>query len=143
MKSLLALILSVSLVALASPVIAGDRGYFATDNEPIYGTWVNMDYTMAPAKRLVIKPDGTIGVFYNLDSKTPDWRARYLISGKWTDAAGNIMYKTHFVGNWGGEGYGLHKISNSGKTREAVMNPTEHPKEIDPKSGSYTIYYRK
>jgi hypothetical protein len=143
MKSFLALILSVTFVAIAANVIAGERGYFATDNEPIYGTWVNMDYTMNPAKRLVCKPDGTIEYYDNVDLKTPNYRARYLISGKWTDKAGNIMYKMHFVGNWGGEGYALIRISNSGKTRETVVNLYAHPKEIDPNSPSYLIFYRK
>jgi hypothetical protein len=143
MKSLLVLILGVTLVALAASVMAAERGYFATDNEPLYGTWVNMDYTSRPAQRLVFKLDGTFEVFYNVDSKNPNFRGRYLITGRWNDAAGNIMYKTCFVGNWGFEGYGLHRISNSGNTREAVVNPYEHSKEIDPKVGSYTIYFRK
>ena len=45
MKSILALILSIVLVAFAAAhVIAGEWGYFGKDQEEFYGTWVNMDY---------------------------------------------------------------------------------------------------
>jgi hypothetical protein len=44
MKSILALILSIVLVASAGQVTAGEWGYFAKDQEELYGAWVNMDY---------------------------------------------------------------------------------------------------
>jgi hypothetical protein len=104
MKSLFGFILGVTLVTLAPSVKAGERRYFATENEPLYGTWVNMDYTCGPYQKLVLKADGTFGSFYNVDPKNPGFRGRYLITGRWNDAAGNIMCRTHFVGNWGEEG---------------------------------------
>jgi hypothetical protein len=143
MKLLFGLIMSVTVLALAASVMAGERGYLATENEPLYGTWVNMDYTCGPYQKVVLKADGTFESFYNIDSKNRGLRGRYLITGRWNDAGGNIMYKTHFVGNWGEEGYALHKISDSGKTREGVWDPYEPPKEINPNLTSYTIYFRR
>ncbi len=68
---------------------------------------------------------------------------RYLITGKWTNPEGNIMYKDHWVGDWGEEGYSLSKISNSGKTLEYVSDRYKHPNKIDPKHPFYRKYTRK
>lgn len=142
MKSPLALILSVTLLAFASDVIAGETAYFAKDNEALYGTWVNMDYFTRPPQKLIHKPDGTGESFKDVDSKEPNWRIRYLITGRWYDSKGNIMYKSHWIGDWGEEGYSLSRVSNSGKTLEYVFGHDGYPKVIDPKSTYYRKYTR-
>lgn len=145
MKSILALILSVILLTFAADSIAFNADklfHFAGDNEELYGTWINMDYTGRPAQKLVFNPDGTAGSSASVDLDT-HWKIRYLIVGKWTDSEGNIMYKSHWVGNWREEGFSLHKISNSGGTLEYVFDHDDYPKEIDPKHSNYRKYTRK
>ena len=44
MKSFTTFLLSLILVAFLGPVLAGENEYKATDNEELFGTWVNMDY---------------------------------------------------------------------------------------------------
>ena len=139
MKSLLALILSITLVAFTADAFAGENAYFAKDNEPLYGTWINMDYRSRPAQKITFNSNGTVGASYQAASIEPNRRMKYLITGKWTDSKGNIMYKEHWVGNWGEEAYSLIKISNSGNTLEYVFDHDKYPKEVDPKH----IYYRK
>ena len=145
MKLILALILNLTLVIfIATDGIAGEWGYFAKDNEEFYGTWINIDYQSGmPAHKLVYKPDGTIDVFTVPNIKLPNYKGRYLITGKWTDSENNIWYKVHWVRGGGhGEGYSLCMISNSGKTMEFVFD-TKYPSEIDPKNNLYRKYTRE
>lgn len=142
MKSILALILSITLMAFTADAFAGERGYFAKDKEELYGTWINMEYGDRPAQKVVYNPDGTGGGASSINIE-PYWKFRYLITGKWTDPEGNIMYKEHWVGDWREEAYSLIKISNSGKTLEMVSDPDKYPSEIDPKNNLYRKYTRK
>jgi len=142
MKTILALILSLTLVAFTADSIAGEWGYYAKDNEELYGTWINMDYKGMPAQKIVTKPDGTEDIFMSANLKKPSYKSRYLITGKWTDSESNIWYKIHWVGDWHKEGYSLIRISNSGKTSESVSD-TKYPSEIDPKNNLYRKYTRE
>ena len=145
MKSILTWILSLALVFAAADSMAfnADKWFhFAGDNEELYGTWINMDYTGRPPQKTVFNPDGTAGSSASVDFD-PYWKIRYLIVGKWTDSEGNIMYKSHWVGNWREEGFSLYKISNSGDTLEYVFDHDDYPKEIDPKHTYYRKYNRK
>ena len=142
MKLILALILSVALLAFTVDSIAGERGYFAKDNEELYGTWINMEYKGMVPQKIVRKPDGTSEIFISADLKKPSYKARYLITGKWKDSDNNIWYKIHWVGEWSTEGYSLLKISNSGKSLEYVTD-TKYPTEIDPKNIHYRKYTRE
>lgn len=143
MKSILALVLGVILISFTADVLAEEINYFARDDEALYGTWVNLDYTSDPHQKLVYNPDGTAWIADNADSKLPDYRIRYLITGRRKDSQGNIMYKTRWVGNWGDDGYSLCRISNSGNTLEIMTAHAERPKEFDPKSSKYRKYTRK
>jgi hypothetical protein len=53
------------------------------------------------------------------------------------------MYKDHWVGDWGEEGYSLLRVSNSGNTLEYVFDNDKHPDKIDPKHVYYRKYTRK
>ena len=136
--------MSVTLVAFTADSLAGEWGYYAKDNEEFYGTWVNPDYKDMPAhaQKVVRKPDGTSEIFTSATLKKPNYKIRYLITGKWTDSENNIWYKVHWVGDWRTEGYSLYKISNSGKTLEYVTD-TKYPSEIDPKNNLYRKYTRE
>ena len=139
MKSILALVLSIVIFAFATQVIAGEWGYFAKDQEELYGTWVNMKYVSSIPQKIVYKPAGTFNCFKDINSKAPCYGGRYLITGKWSDSDGNIFYKSNWVGDWGEEAYQITKISNSGKTLELVLGYDEPPKNID----SANVWYRK
>ena len=143
MKSILALILIITLMAFTADAFAGERAYFAKDKEELYGTWINMDYLSKPSQKKVFNSDGTGGSSSQADSKELMWKFRYLITGKWTVSDGNIMYKDHWVGDWGEEGYSLHKISNSGNTLEIVFDKDTYPNKIDPKHPFYRKYTHK
>jgi hypothetical protein len=143
MKSIIILVLSLILCAFTMDVFAGGDYYFARDDEELYGTWVNLYYGTNPPQKLVYNPNGTGWSAINANSKLPDWKIRYLITGRWKDSQGNIMYKTHWVGNWGDDGYSLCRISNSGNTLEYMNSHIDYPKEIDPKSSYYRKYNRK
>jgi len=143
MKSLLFLILSISLAAFAIVALAGETEYFAKDNEQLYGTWINMDYDTRPPQKLVYNPDGTAWSSMIANSKKPMWRIKYLITGKWEDSKGNIMYKSHWVGDWGEEAFQLSRISNSGNTLEYMFSNDDYPKEIVPEDFFYRKYTRK
>jgi hypothetical protein len=143
MKSTLAFILIITLMAFTADAFAGERAYFAKDNEELYGTWINMDYLSKPSQKVVFNSDGTGGSSSQADSKELMWKFRYLITGKWTGPDGNILYKDHWVGDWGEEGYSLLKISNSGKTLEYVSDRYKHPNKIDAKHPFYRKYTRK
>ena len=56
MKSFSNLIVILILVAFSGTVLAGENVYKATDNEELFGTWVNMDYTGGmPPQMLIYK----------------------------------------------------------------------------------------
>ena len=143
MKSLLALILCLVLVAISGSALAGGyrRPYVATDKEELYGTWVNMDYGSgygAYRQKRIINPDGTEEHFGTGTTKKPHRIGRYLITRKWSDPQGDIWYKSHWVrGSTIGEGFSLIKISNSGKTLEYVFDTREYPTKIDPEHDYY------
>lgn len=142
MKSILALILGVILLAFTTDSIAKEWGYYAKDKEELYGTWINLDYGGVRPQKVVWKPDGTGGSFPSANLEKPTYKIRYLITGKWTDSESNIWYKTHWVLETNMEGYSLIKISNSGQTLEYVYD-TKPPTEIDPKDNLYRKYTRE
>ena len=143
MKSILALILGIVFFAFATEVIAGEWGYFAKDQEELYGTWVNMKYGSCIPQKIIYKPVGTFNCFRDANSKVPDDGGRYLVTGKWSDSEGNIFYKSNWVGDWGEEAYQITKISSSGNTLEFMLGYDEPPKNIDPANIWYRKYNRK
>jgi hypothetical protein len=143
MKSIIGLIFSLTLVVFAADSIANEYYYFATDDEPLYGTWINSKYQIRPPQKTIYNPDGTGGSASKIDAEKLKWRFRYLITGRWTDDDGNIMYKSHWVGDWKAQGYELFRISNSGNTLEYVFHSEKYPEKIDPEHRSYRIYTRK
>jgi hypothetical protein len=142
MKSILALILGVILLAFTADSIAKEWGYYAKDKEELYGTWINLDYKNIRSAKIVWKPDGTTDTFKSANLEKSSYTGRYLITGKWTDSESNIWYRTHWVLDTNMEGYSLIKISNSGQTLEYVYD-TKPPTEIDSKDNLYRTYTRE
>jgi len=143
MRSLFALILSLTLVAFSGTVLAGENEYKATDNEELFGTWVNMDYKDDMYVQMIIFKLGEYGLYSSVNDNEPMWTAEYRISQKWTDAKGNIWYKHRFKAGAMGSGFELCKISESGKTLEYIFSQWEYPKELDTNSEYYRKYNRK
>jgi hypothetical protein len=151
MKSLLALAISATLIFSVVNALAGEKSYVATDNEELYGTWVNTNYSAEKGwthtlhtQRIVFSDDWTFERFTWADRDVSEWKDWYKITDKWIDSEGNVWYRVHWqYFYW--EHYGLFKISDSGKKCEFVTDPIEYgyPKKIDPKTISYRIYYRK
>ena len=146
MKSFSNLIVILILVAFSGTVSAGENVYKATDNEELFGTWVNMDYqegvqTHSPQK-LIIKL-GECGLYLSANDNEPMWTEEIHISHKWTDSKGNIWYKHRWKAGGMGSGFTLSKISESGKTLEYIYSQWEYPKELDINSEYYRVYYRK
>jgi len=102
-----------------------------------------MEYYTRPMQKIIYNFDGTTTQYTQADSDKPAFKSKYLVTGKWTDSEGNIMYKTHWVGNWREEGYSLIKISNSGSILEYVSNVRDYPNKIDPNHVKYGKYNRK
>ncbi len=143
MKSLLALILCLILVAFAADTFAGEwdkyKPYVAKGTEEIYATWVIVEVKSGPhPKKRIYKP---IGIVEYLFSANPE-AGRYLILNKWADSEGDIWYKKHSVDRYH-EYYSLIKISNSGNTLEIVRTMNDYPTKIDPKHVWYNKYSRE
>ena len=139
MKSILALILSLTFVAYTAGALAEERVDIVQDNEELYGMWINLDKSKPPQKQ-IFKSDGTI----EFSSGATKWRARYLITGKWKDSQGNIFYRYHSVDDpYGLESYTLVEISNSGNTLETMRDSETYPTEIEPEVPFYRKYTRK
>ena len=131
------------IIAFSGTVLAGENVYKATDNEELFGTWVNMDYTGGMPPQMIIFKPGEYDDYSAVNDKESMWTAGYLISNKWTDAKGNIWYKTRWKAGMMGSGFSLCKISESGKTLEYIYSQWEYPKELDIDSEYYRVYYRK
>ena len=144
MKSFSNLIVIFILVAFSGTILAGENEYKATENEELFGTWVNMEYTSAESPpQMAIFKLGENEYYSSVKDKEPMFTAEFLISHKWTDAKGNIWYKAKWKAGMMGSGFSLIKISESGKTFESNHSQWEHPKEIDINSEYYRKYNRK
>lgn len=147
MKFFTNLFFSLILVAFTGTIWAGENEYKATDNEELFGTWVNMDYqegenlTHAPQK-LILKP-GESELYSSINDTEPMWTEEINISHKWTDAKGNIWYKYRWKAGKIGSGFTLSKISESGKTLEYIYSQWEYPKKLDVNSEYYRVFHRK
>jgi hypothetical protein len=143
MKSFSGLILCIILVALAPTVLAEENEYSATDNEELFGKWYLVDYTDGTPPQMVILGPGSWNGYYSVDDEEPGWKANNLITHKWTDAKGNIWYKTQWRVIHFHRGFSLFKISDSGKILEHIYSEWEYPNEINNSNDNYRIYRRK
>jgi hypothetical protein len=123
------------------------KAYVPKDDEELYGTWVNEDYSggLFGMRKRSIHPDRTWEVFNFATDTTSGWRGTVTITDKWTDSEGNIWYKTYLerADREGIEDYRLCKISSSGSAYEYVTSHVDYPTEMDSGHYTYRIYYRK
>lgn len=139
MKSLAVLLSAVAFLVLSGKLSADDKTYAPTDNEELYGVWVNEDYR---GQKIVFYSDGTWGVAFKAKEKAVG-KSPYEIKEKWTDSEGNIWYKATIESPYRGSGYLLVRLSNSGNTYESVWDGAECPKKIDQNAAYYRIRYRQ
>lgn len=91
MKTKSAILISAALLLLISIVTFGDDKYVPKPNEELFGTWINKD--MQPQKSENF--DGGYKDYSQLsDSEPTGGEGTEQIMTKWTDAAGDIWYKT-------------------------------------------------
>ena len=143
MKSFSIFLLSLILVVFSITVLAGENEYKATDNEDLFGTWVNIDYTDGMIAQVYIIRLGENERYSSVNDQEPMWKEESRITHKWTDAKGNIWYRARWNGGLNWSGFVLLNISESGKTLEWVSSQWEHPKEFDINDETYRVYYRK
>ena len=143
-------LLAVMIFSLHCPA----QQYVPTENEGIYGIWVNTSYTQGMGasywasywQKIVQNPDGTIEGYMSAVDMT-HFTGAYTIVAKWTDSQGNILYK--LMTKWGDKTYGrttlyeLHKVSNLGLTLEYITSLDDYATQIDPNHREYHIYYRQ
>jgi hypothetical protein len=131
------------IIAFSGTVLAGENVYKATDNEELFGTWVNMDYGDEMHAQMINFKLGEYGLYSSANDSEPMWTAEYRISQKRTDAKGNIWYEYRWKAGAMGSGFSLLKISDSGKTIEYIFSQWEIPKELDINNENYRTYNRK
>ena len=122
------------------------RKYIPRLNEELYGTWTN---EKGYPQRVVLFAGG-FKQYSRMTDTVPTYSAgTEEIESKWQDAEGNIWYRLYVTDLPGGEKFQtLAKISKSGTVYERVYNevaefsPKSFPAKIDPKSGTYGIWFR-
>jgi hypothetical protein len=118
------------------------------NNEPIYGTWINKDYSgnVPEYAQMYVYYIWGFGETYNRAiDVTPSEKWTYILVEKWTDQQGNTWYK-EYAQSADSSNYSLDRISKDGSVMETLYNMRALPqeRELDPKNyDKYRIYYRR
>lgn len=130
----------------------GQYKYTPNENEELYGTWVNKEYSGSiyyqPQKEVVTAD--RYDWYHLIPDSVPYEGGTYQIDSKWMDAKGNIWYKILCTpdiseGGYAGlKGRWLIELSNSATVWEATWHllPADWPKEIERNVWSHNIRYR-
>ena len=135
--------------------------YIPTENEELYGTWINESVGVERQKS--VNFPGGYKSYEKVSDSSPFEEGTEQIADKWTDSEGNVWYKIINVitlgivpsGPYKGHEYKglkiqcLQKVSNSSTVREwtwvqvPAFDPGLYPNKIDPTdSQHYAIVYR-
>jgi len=125
--------------------------YRPTNNEEMYGTWINEEYNSCvfPGK-LVVNPDRTWEMFVSISDSDPFSTGKFLITDKWTDEEGNVWYKnevyvfSYLEVEYPGDtvsAYEIWKIDKYGTMKENWMGNTDYPTNLAPLRAR--IHYRQ
>ncbi len=119
--------------------------------DPVYGIWVNTNYTgksgLLPVK-LSIEPDGTGAGYQNVSITQPAYLLHHRIHEAWVDRKGDLWIKSiethsYMLAEW----YVLSRISDSGTVLERTKSLNKFPDRIEPVftiySNDYVKYFRK
>ncbi len=148
-----------AVLFMLSLILLGDWNpgkYVAKPNEEIYGTWVNKDNyggVNSPQKE-IITADG-VKKYDKVSDPTPLQKYTKIIDSKWTDAEGNIWYKTYGTVTDGAyKGWtwqGIDKLSKGATVWESnyhgmglgtAFDTVYYPTKIDPLGENYRMEYR-
>jgi hypothetical protein len=148
MKNRTILVVLVTLLALVMCGGCAPGKYTPQANEETYGTWTNPNYAQ---QKVVRSADGTWQNFAYTGDTVPSESGTFQLVKKWKDADGNTWYHEDFKVLKGVYTYNaqrLDKIDKSGKVWETMFmevarfDTDSYPKQLDPKSESYGIFYR-
>jgi hypothetical protein len=148
-KLILGVVSILVVLAFTLSYAEEEKAYVPKDDEEIYGTWVNADYSVGTSGvRLVIGSDGKFAEYGTETSTRPEWSGTFNLTEKWTDSSGeSIWYKAVFsVDQTQTIYYFLIRISDSGTVIESEFRSITYPTKIDPndlRSTNYTIRYRQ
>jgi hypothetical protein len=148
------LLLMVALLFLFGSCATDKMAYRPTDEEEIYGTWIN-DKQQYPQK-MVIFPDMTWEYYTHPYDIFPKAWGTTEFYKKWKDNQWNIWYHTYvtYEGYSGNKQYSqeLDRIYRDGKIWvweleykpivSSGFDPDKFPAKINTESGNYFIFYR-
>jgi hypothetical protein len=132
------------LLVFAVSFAEEQKGYVPKEDEEIYGTWVNTDYSGGTDRfqKYVHHSDGRVEVFSFARGTAPSYEAKRQLTRKWADSEGNVWYEATWERLfWGG--YELIRISKDGDTLESIYDLGNYSTEIDPSHVNYYIYHRE
>jgi hypothetical protein len=143
---------SVVVLAVAVLIIGcATKPYLSTDDEPLYGTWVNEEYEgYIEGSMFIYYPDGKGLSYGRKTDPEPRWEWRLTIEDKWTDQEGNINYKV--FAKLGDRPYQESladpmrisiKVNPSGDVMEFVAYEGTKYIEVRPSDPRYMILYRQ
>jgi hypothetical protein len=129
--------------------------YVANENEELYGTWTNDQYS---AWQEIVYSPGSSKCYQRIGNSAPTIDCKLEITNKWKDSEGNIWYKsvsTIVGGTWGSNGWEMVTLSKLSKsamvlelvwtspTNEQEMKTPVYPTTMDPKRyEDYGLYNR-
>jgi hypothetical protein len=137
-------ILILAVLVFIGNYAIGEDDYAPTENEEIYGIWVNTDYGTTdkqPNQKIINNPDGTFERYRSTLDLKATITGTYTLTAKWTDSEGNIWYR----GIWKYweyvTEYELDKISKSGTVWEFVREVYDYPTKMGSDASYYFIFY--
>jgi hypothetical protein len=149
MKKVMILLAAGALVLAFALAGCAKKPFMPSDNEVIYGTWIN------PSQQVQknVSFAGGSRDYAGLDDANPSMESETQLEARWVDSDGNTWYKrfgTIIAGQYKGTKWqSLERISKSGERREWVSKivtsfaPENYPKVIDPLDPMYYEYRRR
>ena len=121
-------------------------------NEELYGTWTNENTGSSDNIQKQVYGSGEWKDYHTVADSVPVDQGTLEIDRKWTDASGNIWYRSYRIIKMGpavgSEFTMLSKLSKSAAVLEYVYKhswpyaPVTYPTQIDTTSDTYHIFYR-
>ena len=151
MKTAMSMMISVVLLATFS---LGVSAQTVQSNEPLYGTWVNKEYTGAPNWdwKFIYQSDGkSFGWFSGKPADQPSsTEGRFIVDRKWQDAEGSTWYRVaeksciaSYSEAKARRFYGLVKVLATGETLEVEWSTVAFPSEFGALGGKHYVYHRE
>ncbi len=150
----LGIFLALLFTLLSTAAFAqSSEGVVGSANEPLFGTWMNKEYTNTVHDwRIIYQSDGK--AFYWFNGKPADQpssgEGRIVIDKKWQDSEGNIWYRVAekvCIGPYSDTKaqryYGLVKMHPAADALEGEWSTVDFPEEFGALGGKHYTYYRE